>query len=93
MEEPLANGTWLAINVYRTGRGESVVILSDVTEHKRHDMDMASMTSDLEDLVRQRTKVLVEKAMELRQANRRLMELDKLKSSFLSSVSHSYNFV
>ncbi|WP_419785518.1 ATP-binding protein [Pseudodesulfovibrio sp.] len=88
LEEPLNDGSWVAINVYRTGQGETVVVLNDVTERKRHDLDMASMNSDLEDLVRQRTKVLVEKAMELRQANRRLMELDKLKSSFLSSVSH-----
>ncbi|MDD3310790.1 ATP-binding protein [Pseudodesulfovibrio sp.] len=88
LEEPMGDGAWLTVNIYHTGRGEAVVIISDVTEHKRHDMDMASMASDLEDLVRQRTKVLVEKAMELRQANRRLMELDKLKSSFLSSVSH-----
>ena len=49
---------------------------------------MASINSDLEDLIRQRTRVLVEKAMELKQANRRLMELDELKSAFLSSVSH-----
>ena len=88
VEELMDDGTWVAINIFRTGRGESVVLVSDITDHKRHDMDMASMTSDLEDLVRQRTRVLVEKAMELRQANRRLMELDKLKSSFLSSVSH-----
>ena len=58
------------------------------SERKRKDMDLVSMNSDLEDLVRERTKVLVEKAMELKSANARLKELDELKSAFLSSVSH-----
>lgn len=88
VEEPLNDGRWVLIKTYRTGRNEVVVILSDITERKRRDMDMVSINSDLEDLVRQRTKVLVEKAMELKQANLRLMELDELKSAFLSSVSH-----
>ncbi len=87
-EEPLSDGRWILIKTYRTGRNEIVVILSDITENRRRDMDMVSMNSDLEDLVRQRTKVLVGKAMELKEANLRLMELDGLKSAFLSSVSH-----
>jgi signal transduction histidine kinase/CheY-like chemotaxis protein len=88
LEEPLSDGRWLLVKIYRSGRGEVVVLMTDITERKRRDLDMASMNSDLEDLVRQRTRVLVEKAMELKQANRRLMELDELKSAFLSSVSH-----
>ena len=87
-EEPLSDGRWFLIKLYRSGRGEVVVLMTDITERKRRDLDMASMNSDLEDLVRQRTRVLVEKAMELKQANRRLLELDELKSAFLSSVSH-----
>lgn len=88
VEEPLTDGRWALVKTYRSGRGEAVVLMSDITERKQRDMDMASINSDLEDLVRQRTLVLVEKAMELKKANRRLMELDELKSAFLSSVSH-----
>ena len=88
VEEPLSDGRWVLVKIYRSGRGEVVVLMTDITERKRRDLDMASMNSDLEDLVRQRTRVLVEKAMELKQANRRLLELDELKSAFLSSVSH-----
>ncbi len=87
-EEPLSDGRWLLFKVFRSERGESVIIMSDITARKRRDMDMATVNSDLEALVRDRTQVLVEKATELKQANQRLQELDELKSSFLSSVSH-----
>ncbi len=70
------------------GNGEVVIISSDITDDKKRAMDMKSMNSDLEELVRDRTRVLVQKASELKQANQRLRELDELKSSFLSSVSH-----
>lgn len=88
IEEALSNGRWMLLKTYQTGRGEVVIIMSDITERKQRDLHMASMNSDLEDLVRERTKVLVEKALELKKANERLRELDELKSAFLSSVSH-----
>ncbi|MBI9081653.1 MAG: response regulator [Pseudodesulfovibrio sp.] len=87
-EEPISDGRWMQFKTYRTSRGEVVVLMSDVSEQKRNDMHLASMNSDLEELVRERTKVLAGKAMELKLANERLMELDQLKSTFLSSVSH-----
>ncbi|MBW1701152.1 MAG: HAMP domain-containing histidine kinase [Deltaproteobacteria bacterium] len=43
---------------------------------------------NLEQKVEARTKDLVKKASELEEANRRLKELDQMKSNFLSSVSH-----
>lgn len=88
MEEPLNDGRWMLVKTYRTNRGEVVVLLAEITERKRMVQNLASMNSDLEELVRERTQVLVEKAMELKQANERLRELDELKSAFLSSVSH-----
>jgi signal transduction histidine kinase len=48
-------------------------------EQSREEMDL--LYSGLEEKVRERTK-------ELEQANRRLQELDQLKSDFLSTVSH-----
>ncbi len=88
VDEPLSDGRWALIKTYRSGRGETVVVVTDITERKRAADVLATRNSNLEDLVRERTKVLVEKAMELREANTRLMELDELKSAFLSSVSH-----
>lgn len=88
VEEPIFDGRWMQLKPYQTGNGEIVVIMSDITERKKRDMHLTNANSDLEDLVRERTKVLVEKAQELKQANERLMELDELKSAFLSSVSH-----
>ena len=87
-EEPLRDGRWMQVRSYRTSRGEIVLILSDITERKQRVQDLASMNSDLEELVRERTQVLVEKASELKEANERLRELDELKSTFLTSVSH-----
>ena len=43
---------------------------------------------NLEQKVEARTKDLIKKASELEEANRRLKELDQMKSNFLSSVSH-----
>ncbi|MUM77925.1 response regulator [Pseudodesulfovibrio sp. F-1] len=88
VSEPLSNGRWAVVTTYRSGRGETVVVITDITERKRAADVLTTRNSDLEGLVRERTKVLVEKAMELREANTRLMELDELKSAFLSSVSH-----
>lgn len=87
-EQPLSNGLWVQTRSYLTAGGERVVVISDVTERRQAVVDLASMNSDLENLVRERTQVLVEKASELKAANKRLRELDELKSSFLSSVSH-----
>jgi len=88
IEEPLSDGRWMLFKTCRASRGEVVVVMSDITEIKRKDLHLVSMNSDLEDLVLERTKVLAGKAMELKKANERLMELDELKSAFLSSVSH-----
>ena len=43
---------------------------------------------ELEERVQERTQDLARKARELEVANRRLVELDSMKSAFLSSVSH-----
>lgn len=63
-------------------------ILEDITERKKAEQDLADLNRHLEQLVRARTEDLVRKAHELEQANKRLRELDEMKSAFLSSVSH-----
>jgi signal transduction histidine kinase len=60
----------------------------EVAERRKAEEELAWLNRDLENLVAVRTSELAGKAEELREANRRLMELDELKSAFLSSVSH-----
>lgn len=87
-EDRMQDGRWITTKVSHTKRGETVILTQDITNQKRRGSALEAMNSDLEALVRDRTRVLVEKATELKQANLRLKELDELKSSFLSSVSH-----
>ena len=63
-------------------------ILEDITDRKKAEHDLADLNRHLEQLVRERTEDLVNKARELEDANQRLRELDEMKSAFLSSVSH-----
>ncbi len=63
-------------------------ILEDITDRKKAEQDLADLNRHLEQLVRERTEDLVNKARELEDANQRLRELDEMKSAFLSSVSH-----
>jgi len=63
-------------------------ILEDITDRKKAEQDLADLNRHLEQLVRERTEDLVNKAHELEDANQRLRELDEMKSAFLSSVSH-----
>ncbi len=63
-------------------------ILEDITDRKKAEQDLADLNRHLEQLVRERTEDLVNKARELEEANQRLRELDEMKSAFLSSVSH-----
>lgn len=58
-----------------------LISLTDITDlHRSH--------AQLEDLVQERTADLAIKASELEEANKRLLRLDELKSSFVTTVSH-----
>ena len=57
-------------------------------ELRQANKELGDMNVRLEDKVLERTKDLALKAEELETANHRLLELDQMKSAFLSSVSH-----
>lgn len=63
-------------------------MLTDITDRKRVEAQLADHRQHLEDEVERRTRDLSAQAMELAEANIRLSELDRLKSLFLSTVSH-----
>ena len=65
-----------------------VTVGRDITKQRETSAALAKFNRKLESLVAERTAELEEKAAELEQANARLLELDALKSSFVSSVSH-----
>lgn len=65
-----------------------VTVGRDITKQRETSAALAKFNRKLESLVTERTAALEEKASELEQANARLLELDALKSSFVSSVSH-----
>ncbi|WP_147822397.1 hybrid sensor histidine kinase/response regulator [Salidesulfovibrio onnuriiensis] len=87
-EQRLSDGRCLLVSEYKTAKGEIVSVISDITQRKEAEEELFTLNADLELAVRERTKVLVTKARELQQANQRLLELDEMKSSFLSTVSH-----
>ena len=87
--------TWRAIT--STGRVRNVQIHSKTVTLNGRTADLVSLTditdmhrsqAQLEDLVEERTADLAAKAAELEIANDRLVRLDELKSSFVTTVSH-----
>ncbi len=70
-----------AENINIKGKLARVVSLRDISERKRSERAIWQAYEMLESKVQERTA-------ELRQANAKLLELDKLKSMFIASVSH-----
>lgn len=63
-------------------------IFRDITERKRAEERLVEMNRDLERLVLERTRGLEEKTLALEALNEKLVKLDELKSTMLSTVSH-----
>ncbi len=57
-------------------------------ERKATESELFALNEQLESIVLKRTQQLREKAQELKAANKRLQELDRLKSAVISSISH-----
>jgi len=57
-------------------------------ERKANEEELTRLNEELESKVAQRTAELENKATELETANKRLTELDKIKSALVSSISH-----
>jgi PAS domain S-box-containing protein len=84
---------WVLVNVrlVRDASGDPLYIegtTSDITARLRAERRLEILNRHLREAVRERTKRLAVKASQLEAANVRLQELDRLKSGFLSTVSH-----
>lgn len=83
--------TMLSVKCARAenGRIKAIyVLLNDISERVIAQEQLDAVNKNLEQLVEERSRSLLEKTEELEAANRRLRELDELKSDFLSSISH-----
>lgn len=65
-----------------------VEVFHDITERKKDQEKLREYREHLEELVKERTIELEEKTEELKSANLKLRELDRLKSMFIASMSH-----
>ncbi|MBI3360643.1 MAG: PAS domain S-box protein [Chloroflexi bacterium] len=73
------------------GTGQSVglsVILRDVTERRRREAEIRRLNASLREQVAERTRELAEKVDQLARANADLQKLDRMRSEFVSVVSH-----
>lgn len=64
------------------------VILRDITARKRREEEIRRLNASLNQQVAERTHQLAEKFLELRRANDELKELDRMRSEFVSLISH-----
>ncbi|RPJ03796.1 MAG: PAS domain S-box protein, partial [Deltaproteobacteria bacterium] len=77
---------WVNLTVYPTwlwdeSPSRHIAIIVDITKRKKAEAELREYRVHLEDLVSERTG-------ELKAANEKLKELDKLKSMFIASMSH-----
>lgn len=64
------------------------VILRDVTERKVREKEVQRLNASLREQVAERTRELAEKVEKLAQANAELQKLDRMRTEFVSLVSH-----
>lgn len=79
---------WSALRDRLIGMGEDSMRKSYYPELQQRLRDLDAMNRKLESMVQDRTRELLDKNKELEQANARLLQLDKLKNAFVSTVSH-----
>ncbi|HEY5670088.1 MAG TPA: ATP-binding protein [Anaerolineales bacterium] len=64
------------------------IILRDITQRKQREEEIHRLNANLMELVALRTSELAEKVDQLAQANAELKQLDRVRSEFVSLVSH-----
>ena len=72
----------------RGGPAGFSMVLRDITERKKREVEIHELNTQLNVMVKRRTQELDEKVGELANANERLKKLDQTRSDFVSLVSH-----
>ncbi|HET6446558.1 MAG TPA: ATP-binding protein [candidate division Zixibacteria bacterium] len=72
----------------KRGSSSISIILRDITLRKRREQEIRRLNANLNEQVVERTKELADKVEELAQANVDLQRLDRMRSEFVSLVSH-----
>lgn len=81
----------LTATLLRDEAGRSLgmsVILRDITHRKRREEEIRRLNASLNEQVAERTRELAEKVEQLARANADLQKLDRMRSEFVSLVSH-----
>lgn len=90
-ERRLATGNWIAVTNYCTDDGSRVVLYTDITEIKEHELELNHRVAELQEsqnILRKQRQELAELAEVLEAARDQAERANRAKSAFLATMSH-----
>ena len=90
-ERLLPSGAWLGITNYQTEDGSRVILYTDITEIKEHEIALSQRVSELQEsqtILRKQREELAELAETLEAARDQAERANRAKSAFLATMSH-----
>ena len=90
-ERLMPNGTWLGVTNYHTDDGSRVILYTDITEIKEHEIALKQRVAELQEsqtILRKQRQELAELAETLEAARDQAERANRAKSAFLATMSH-----
>ena len=90
-ERRMPNGAWLGVTNYHTEDGSRVVLYTDITEIKEHEIALSQRVAELQEsqtILRKQRQELAELAETLEAARDQAERANRAKSAFLATMSH-----
>ncbi len=90
-ERLMPSGSWLGITNYMTDDGSRVILYTDITEIKEHEIALSQRVSELQEsqtILRKQREELAELAETLEAARDQAERANRAKSAFLATMSH-----